>query len=214
MVIPNCDSRLARSMSTWIHWWSSVTSAKRLIISCVTVNQSLAPTSWPVSARNSSRPLTTRGFGMFHHRQIRVGGFPGCQEFRVRTSRAFFVACQFVGLRDPVQRVSARRPRDHFILECFSSLRPLPCPEIRESQALEFRPSILRRFAVADVFLLVHSLLEQGDRLLRFALHTSQITAQIERKHFEQIQKMLRVVIHTALGMQAPRDRIQCVGFA
>src|ERR1039457_3794264 len=151
MVAPNCDSRFARSTSTWIHWWSSVTSAKRLIISCVIVNQSLAPTSWPVSARNSSRPLTTRGFGMFHHRQIRVGVFPGCQEFGVCTSGAFFVACQFVGLRDAVQRVSAGRPCNHFSLEGLSSFRPLPCQEIGPSQALQFRPAILRWFAVAHV---------------------------------------------------------------
>jgi hypothetical protein len=44
---------LARSTSTWIHWWSSVASAKVLTRSWVTSNQSLVP-SWVPFREGSS----------------------------------------------------------------------------------------------------------------------------------------------------------------
>src|SRR5215213_6556108 len=48
----------ARSTSTWIHWWSSVASAKVFtrpwVISC----QPVTPRSFPARARSPSRPLT------------------------------------------------------------------------------------------------------------------------------------------------------------
>ena len=46
---------LARSTSTWIHWWSPVASANWLIRSWVTWTQSLTATSWPTSAASSAR---------------------------------------------------------------------------------------------------------------------------------------------------------------
>src|SRR6476661_7519526 len=53
MVPPNGPS-FARSTSTWIHWWSPVASAKRFTASCVISNQSLLPSSVPVSPGSSA----------------------------------------------------------------------------------------------------------------------------------------------------------------
>src|SRR5215472_14404693 len=50
---PNGPLR-ARSGSTWIHWWSSVASAKRFTRSCVISNGSLTPSSWPTRCFSSS----------------------------------------------------------------------------------------------------------------------------------------------------------------
>src|SRR2546423_7111426 len=57
-VVPNGLSVLARSTSTWIHWSSPESSAKVLIISCVTSRHSLGPTFSPRSSRSPSIPLT------------------------------------------------------------------------------------------------------------------------------------------------------------
>src|SRR5579885_1860346 len=54
MVVWNGDSRRARSGSVWIHWWSPVRSAKRPIISCVTMSHGLTPASRPIDSRISS----------------------------------------------------------------------------------------------------------------------------------------------------------------
>src|SRR5271156_6502630 len=50
-------SRLARSTSTWIHWWSPVASAKVLTRSWVTSSQSDTPTSVPT--RRGSSAIST-----------------------------------------------------------------------------------------------------------------------------------------------------------
>src|SRR5215470_15118450 len=55
MVFPPGISRLARSTSTWIHWWSPVASANLSIISWVTVSHSEGP-SW-------SPTCVSRSFG-------------------------------------------------------------------------------------------------------------------------------------------------------
>ena len=47
MVLPPGISFLARSTSTWIHWWSPVASANLSIISWVTVSHSDGPSSLP-----------------------------------------------------------------------------------------------------------------------------------------------------------------------
>src|SRR4051812_46600425 len=47
-------SALARSTSTWIHWWSPVASANRLTASWVTSCQSLVPSSWPTRPGSSA----------------------------------------------------------------------------------------------------------------------------------------------------------------
>src|ERR1700750_1212013 len=49
MVVPLGNSFFARSWSTWIHCSSQVASANRLIRSCETSSQSLAPTSVPMA---------------------------------------------------------------------------------------------------------------------------------------------------------------------
>src|SRR5690348_6784882 len=51
---PKGLSFLARSTSTWIHWWSPVASATRSTASCVTSYQSLLPSSWPVRPGSSA----------------------------------------------------------------------------------------------------------------------------------------------------------------
>src|SRR5436305_6801104 len=51
---PNGLSALARSTSTWIHWWSPVASAKRFTASWVTSYQSLVPSSWPTRPGSSA----------------------------------------------------------------------------------------------------------------------------------------------------------------
>ena len=58
---PNGLSAFARSTSTWIHWWSPEISAKPLIISWVTVRQSLGPTVSPTRPCSSSMPLMVVG---------------------------------------------------------------------------------------------------------------------------------------------------------
>ena len=51
IVVPN-GVFFAASGSTWMNWWSWVTSANRSIWSWVTVNHSPVPSSLPTSARN------------------------------------------------------------------------------------------------------------------------------------------------------------------
>ena len=51
---PNGDSAVARSGSTWIHWWSSVASANVFTRSCVTSNHSLTPSTCPFSEGSSA----------------------------------------------------------------------------------------------------------------------------------------------------------------
>src|SRR4051812_20116606 len=51
---PKGLSALARSTSTWIHWWSPVASAKRFTASWVTSYQSLVPSSWPTRPGSSA----------------------------------------------------------------------------------------------------------------------------------------------------------------
>src|SRR5688500_6555707 len=53
MVVPK-GVALARSGSTWMNWWSWVTSANPSIWAWVTSNHSPVPSSLPMSARNSS----------------------------------------------------------------------------------------------------------------------------------------------------------------
>src|SRR5512133_3029524 len=52
-VVPN-GPFAAASGSTWIHWWSPVASAKRLICSCVISCQSLVPSSRSPDCSSSS----------------------------------------------------------------------------------------------------------------------------------------------------------------
>src|SRR6266705_309225 len=52
-VVPN-GPFAAASGSTWIHWWSPVASAKRLICSCVISCQSLVPSSRSPACSSSS----------------------------------------------------------------------------------------------------------------------------------------------------------------
>src|SRR6266850_1608787 len=56
MVVPNGPD-LARSRSTWIHWWSPVASAKRLICSWSIVCQSLCPRCFPTMPGRSARAM-------------------------------------------------------------------------------------------------------------------------------------------------------------
>ncbi len=52
---PNGDSAVARSGSTWIHWWSLVASANVFTRSWVTSNHSLTPSCCPLSEGSSAR---------------------------------------------------------------------------------------------------------------------------------------------------------------
>src|SRR5829696_305826 len=61
IVVPNGLSVLARSTSTWIHWWSPETSANLLMSSWVSSRQSLGPMVWPMSPLSSSIPFTVVG---------------------------------------------------------------------------------------------------------------------------------------------------------
>src|SRR5437868_1667483 len=58
---PNGLSFFARSMSTWIHWWSPDTSANGLIMPWVTSRQSLGPICWPTISFRPSIPSTVMG---------------------------------------------------------------------------------------------------------------------------------------------------------
>ena len=52
---PKGLSAVARSTSTWIHWWSPVASAKRSTRSWVISIQSVHPRWLPAAPRSSSR---------------------------------------------------------------------------------------------------------------------------------------------------------------
>src|SRR3977135_2339318 len=60
IVVPPGNSFFARSWSTWIHCSSQVASAKRLIRSCETSIQSLAPISGPTAELISLKSLNIR----------------------------------------------------------------------------------------------------------------------------------------------------------
>src|SRR5918995_2644139 len=62
MVPPNGVS-FARSGSTWIHWWSPVTSAKASMSAWVISCQSETPSSSPVACLSSSSPVMVRMAG-------------------------------------------------------------------------------------------------------------------------------------------------------
>src|SRR5438105_7482294 len=58
-IVPPKGPFLARSVSTWIHWWSPVASAKALISSWVTVCQSPTRVSLPTCCLSSSTLVMT-----------------------------------------------------------------------------------------------------------------------------------------------------------
>src|SRR3954452_2967900 len=73
MVPPNGVWR-ARSWSTWIHWWSPVTSAKVFTSFCVTSCQSETPRSSPSACLSSSSPVIVRMAA--DHNRIEGAGAP------------------------------------------------------------------------------------------------------------------------------------------
>src|SRR5688572_23352611 len=75
IVVPNGLSVLARSLSTWIHWWSPETSANLSMSSWVTSRQSLGPMVCPTSALSSSIPFTV--VGVLMARSISAAVVPG-----------------------------------------------------------------------------------------------------------------------------------------
>src|SRR5215210_5613400 len=81
IVVPNGLSFLARSTSTWIHWWSSETSANLSMSSCVTSRQSLGPICCPTSALSSSIPFTV--VGVLMRRSISAVVVPGLEVERL-----------------------------------------------------------------------------------------------------------------------------------
>src|SRR3954453_9830506 len=68
---PNGLSAFARSMSTWIHWWSPDTSANVLIMSCVISRHSLGPICRPTISFRPSIPSTVIG--------AMPGGYPAAR---------------------------------------------------------------------------------------------------------------------------------------
>src|SRR5688572_28798600 len=60
MVVPNGPS-LARCSSTWIHWWSWVTSAKASIWGCVTIVHGVGPNRAPSEATRSAYGMVRDG---------------------------------------------------------------------------------------------------------------------------------------------------------
>src|SRR4051812_9902261 len=71
-VFPNGPSAAA-SGSTWIHWWSSVASAKVSTRFWSTVTQGLVPRSSPTAPRSSSTSANTR-MGSSSRLALQVGG--------------------------------------------------------------------------------------------------------------------------------------------
>src|SRR3954452_9116820 len=76
MVPPNGVS-FARSTSTWMNWWSPVTSANSLIASWVTSCQSLTPSSWPMWDLTSSMPVRVSMAGNLRRFPRRAARQPG-----------------------------------------------------------------------------------------------------------------------------------------
>src|SRR5688500_9930104 len=60
MVVPNGPS-LARCSSTWIHWWSWVTSAKASICGCVTIVHGVGPNRGPRESASSAYGMVRDG---------------------------------------------------------------------------------------------------------------------------------------------------------
>src|SRR5436190_3390800 len=60
-VVPYGLSSAARSVSTWIHWWSRETSANLSMSSWVISSHSVGPSSRPISSRSCSIPSTSTG---------------------------------------------------------------------------------------------------------------------------------------------------------
>src|SRR5687767_3529642 len=59
-MVPPKGVSFARSTSTWIHWWSPVTSAKSLMASWVTSCHSLVPRVSPSASLSPSSPVIVR----------------------------------------------------------------------------------------------------------------------------------------------------------
>src|SRR5918999_6098031 len=68
MVVPNGLSVLARSVSTWIHWWSPDTSANLSMSAWVTSRHPLGPVVWPTNALRSSIPFTVMAMAAAYRR--------------------------------------------------------------------------------------------------------------------------------------------------
>src|SRR3954452_23228213 len=75
-------SALARSTSTWIHWWSPVASAKRLTASWVTSYQSLVPSSWPTRPGSSAMVVV-----VVMRRSCPAAAFPASEDVVHRPDR-------------------------------------------------------------------------------------------------------------------------------
>src|SRR3954452_3106747 len=112
MVVPNGLSVFARSVSTWIHWWSPETSANLSMSSWVTSRQSLGPICCPTSALSSSIPFTVVGVLMSGSLSVVVPGLR-LQGFAERLRAAAHDRCsvrdQHVVRAQLQQRPHARR---------------------------------------------------------------------------------------------------------
>ncbi len=96
---------LARSGSTWIHWWSPVASANRLTRSWVIVCHSEWPSCLPASSWKASTPSTVVVMGAL----LAVVGGP-CQPCRDATNAE---AAHYAGRGDPCPRARAGDPVHH-----------------------------------------------------------------------------------------------------
>src|SRR4051795_6146553 len=84
---PQGDISLQASGSTWMNWWSSVTSAKELIRSWVTSNHSPVPSDSPTAASNSlyaSSPLLTCASSRLDRCRTRISDGSGGRDDRYR----------------------------------------------------------------------------------------------------------------------------------
>src|SRR3954454_18141639 len=105
MVPPNGVWR-ARSWSTWIHWWSPVTSAKVSTSFWVTSCQSETPRTSPSAALSSSSPVIVRMAG--HHTSRRVRPAPVVRYARPALPRLLRAARLDQGRRGPPRECAGR----------------------------------------------------------------------------------------------------------
>src|SRR6476619_2931049 len=81
-MVPPKGPALARSTSTWIHWWSPVASAKASTRSWVISNQSVVPRSAPIASVSSSKVVKVRMPGTYPAAHGSVLQAPGVRHGR------------------------------------------------------------------------------------------------------------------------------------
>src|SRR3954469_25581661 len=105
-IVPPNGVSFARSTSTWIHWWSPVTSANVSTSFWVTSCQSEVPSVSPSACLSSSSPVIVRMGG--HHTSLRGRPAPVVRHPRAALPRLLLCPGQGQGRRGAAGQRAAR----------------------------------------------------------------------------------------------------------